>query len=81
MGVFRTPHGFKTIPPKPPDRIRDLKGESGVGKAEKDFVSSIGITNRVVDGGIGRRRHDAKHHALVFGRRQLVRRHFPEERA
>src|SRR5439155_20461521 len=54
--------------------IRNLKCEPRVRNILEDFPRGISITNRVVDGRVGRRRDDPKNHALVLGRRQFLRR-------
>ncbi len=76
VGVLRVPHGFKTIPPNPIARMGDLKSETGIRNILKDFSGGIGITNRIVDGRVGRRGDDAENDSLVFFRRQFFRRHF-----
>ena len=72
---MRTPHGFNTIPPNPLLGICKLKRETRVGNVLKHFSGCIGITNRVIDGRVGRRGNDAKDHALIFLRRQFLRRY------
>ena len=38
----------------------------------KHFSGCVGISNRVINGRIGRRRNDAKDHALIFLRREFL---------
>ena len=52
---LRTPHGFKTIPPKSAVWECKLKCESCVREILKDFSGGIRVTARVVDGRVRRR--------------------------
>jgi hypothetical protein len=50
----------------------DLKGELGFRHAHKDVVGRRGIPAGLIQGGIGRRIHDAEDHALILGWCQLL---------
>ena len=49
-------------------RERDLKGEARVRDFVENFSCGVGVTNRVVDGCVSRRSHDAEDDALVLCR-------------
>ena len=61
--------------------ICNLKCEARIWNVVEDFASRIGITNRVVDCGVGWRGNNAEDDALIFRRRQFVGRHVPKESA
>ena len=66
---------FQNHSAKPAVWVCNLKRETSIGNILKHFSGGIGISNRVINGRIGRRRDDAKDHALIFLRRQFLRRY------
>ena len=53
--LFRSPHGFRTIPPKPLAREGDLESEVGFRETLENLARGIGEGGGLIDRGIGRR--------------------------
>ena len=72
--MVRSPHGFKTIPPKPELGKVIWKEKLRLRETMKNFTGFFRGSLRLLDGRVGRCIHDTEDDALVFSWRELDRR-------